>query len=75
MIALSALAAAYAHEIRPAYLDLKETAPGQDHVLWRTPVLSGMPLPLVLQMPEGIRHLRPPRTDELTDFAARAALD
>ncbi len=67
MIALSALAAAYAHEIRPAFLDLKETGPGQYDVLWRTPVLSGMPLPLVLQMPEGLCDLRPPQADELTD--------
>ena len=67
MIALSALAAAHAHEIRPAYLNLKETAPGQYDVMWRTPVLSGIPLPLVLQMPEGVRNLRAPQTDELTD--------
>ena len=58
MMALSALSAARAHEIRPAYLDLKETAPGHYDVLWRTPVMSGVPLPLLLQMPEGVRNLR-----------------
>lgn len=62
-----ALPAARAHEIRPAYLDLKETAPGQYDVLWRTPVLSGMRLPLALQMPEDVRNLREPQVDELTD--------
>ncbi len=67
MIALCALASSRAHEIRPAYLDLRETAPGRYEVLWWTPVLSGMPLPLVLQMPEGVRDLRAPQTDELTD--------
>jgi hydrogenase/urease accessory protein HupE len=67
MTALLALPAAHAHEIRPAYLDLKETAPGQYDVLWRTPALSGMPLPLVLQMPDGVRNLRQAQTDELID--------
>ena len=62
-----ALPAARAHEIRPAYLDLKETAPGQYDVLWRTPVLSGMRLPLALQMPADVRNLREPQLDELTD--------
>ena len=28
---------AWAHEARPAYLEIKETAPGQFSVLWRTP--------------------------------------
>ena len=41
-----------AHEARPAYLELKETAPGKFDVLWRTPVLAGMRLPVLLQMPE-----------------------
>lgn len=67
LVALCALSSARAHEIRPAYLDLRETAPGQYDVLWRTPVLSGMPLPLVLEMPEGVRDLRPTKVDELTD--------
>ena len=42
------LPAAQAHESRPAYLEIKETAPGQFDVLWRTPVLAGMRLPVVL---------------------------
>jgi hypothetical protein len=43
---------AAAHESRPAYLGITETAPERYTVLWRTPVLSGMPLPVVLKMPE-----------------------
>ena len=61
------LSAARAHEIRPAYLNLKETAPSQYDVIWRTPVLSGMRLPLLLQMPDGVRTLREPQFDDLTD--------
>ena len=58
---------ALAHEARPAYLELKETGPGQYSVLWRTPVLAGRPLPVVLALPEGVRNLRPPDILELTD--------
>ena len=59
--------AGWAHESRPAYLEVKETAPGQYSLLWRTPTLSGMRLPVVLQLPEGVRNLKEPTTQELTD--------
>jgi hydrogenase/urease accessory protein HupE len=55
-----------AHEARPAYLELKETAPGRFTVLWRTPVLSGMRLPIVVTIP-GVRNLKDPTTEELAD--------
>jgi hypothetical protein len=58
---------ARAHESRPAYLEIKETAPGQYSVLWRTPVLAGMRLPIVLEMPDGVRNLREPVVLELAD--------
>jgi hydrogenase/urease accessory protein HupE len=59
--------AARAHEVRPAYLELKETAPGQFSVLWRTPVLSGMRLPVALKLPDDVRNVREPVVQELTD--------
>ena len=59
--------AGWAHESRPAYLEVKETAPGQYSLLWRTPTLSGMRLPVVLQLPDGVRNLKEPATQELTD--------
>ena len=58
---------ARAHEIRPAYLEIKETAPGQFSVLWRTPVLSGMRLPIALKLPEGLRNVKEPVVQVLTD--------
>ena len=64
---LLAMPAAQAHESRPAYLALKETAPGQFSVLWRTPVLSGMRLPVVLQLPPDVRDLDGARTQDLND--------
>jgi hypothetical protein len=60
-------AAALAHEARPAYLEIKETAPGRYDLLWRTPVLSGMRLPVVLKLPEGLRNMKEPTVQELTD--------
>ena len=41
--------------------------PGQYTVLWRTPVLAGMRLPLLLSLPEGVTDLKPPVVQELND--------
>jgi len=57
----------WSHESRPAYLELTETAPGQYSVLWRTPVLSGMRLPIALKLPSDIKELREPSVEELAD--------
>jgi hydrogenase/urease accessory protein HupE len=59
--------AASAHESRPAYLAVNEIAPGQFSVLWRTPVLAGMRLPIVLKLPDRLKNLRDPVVSELTD--------
>ena len=37
-------ATASAHEVRPAYLELTERAPGEFDVLWKVPVRGGAPL-------------------------------
>ena len=57
----------WAHEARPAYLEIKETAPNQYSVLWRTPVLAGMRLPVRLQLPADVKELREPNVEELAD--------
>ncbi|HMN75565.1 MAG TPA: HupE/UreJ family protein [Burkholderiaceae bacterium] len=57
--------AARAHEVRPAYLQLQERAAGQYSVLWRTPVFSGMRLPIVLKLPDGVREVAAPVVAEL----------
>src|SRR5262249_59485977 len=36
-------------------------------VLWRTPVLSGMRLPVVLKLPDDVRNLNEPTVQELAD--------
>lgn len=58
---------ASAHESRPAYLSVSETAPGQYNVLWRTPVLAGMRLPIVLKLPDCVKNLKDPIVSELSD--------
>ncbi len=57
----------WAHEARPAYLQIKETSPGQFSLLWRTPVLAGMRLPVVLQVPDDVKNVREPDVQELAD--------
>jgi hydrogenase/urease accessory protein HupE len=73
---LIAISAASAHEARPAYLEVKETAPGQFNVLWRTPVLAGMRLPVVLKLPDDVKNLNEPDIQELADsFVERRRID
>lgn len=50
---------ATAHEVRPAFLELKERAPGEFDVLWKVPALGGVPL-----AGEEIAHPQPPVADE-----------
>jgi hydrogenase/urease accessory protein HupE len=63
----AATAPAIAHESRPAYLEIEETAVGQYTLQWRTPVLAGVRLPVVLQVPEGVNNLREPVIMDLAD--------
>jgi hydrogenase/urease accessory protein HupE len=58
---------AMAHESRPAYLELNETTAGRYDVVWRTPVLSGMRLPIALRFAEGVRTVVDPVESELND--------
>jgi HupE / UreJ protein len=58
---------ASAHEARPCYLEIKETSPGQFAVLWRTPVLAGMRVPVTLALPADVKELKAPDEQELID--------
>jgi hydrogenase/urease accessory protein HupE len=64
---LALVRAAVAHEVRPAYLEITEADAGRYVVLWRTPVKSGMRLPVVLRLPGGTRELREPIVQQLAD--------
>jgi hydrogenase/urease accessory protein HupE len=64
---LAQIAGACAHEARPAYLQITETTPGRYEVLWRTPLLSGMRLPVALRFPGDVRNLTEPAVREFPD--------
>ncbi len=57
---------AHAHESRPAYLEINETAPGRYEVLWRTPLNAGMQLPVALRLPDDTRNIIPPSVKEFS---------
>jgi hydrogenase/urease accessory protein HupE len=67
LTSLLAVPTARAHEARPAYLEIKETSSNQFSVLWRTPVLAGMHLPVVLTMPGDVKNVKEPVVQELAD--------
>ena len=67
LCALAPLSRAEAHDARPAYLQIDETTPGRYGVLWRIPVLSGMPLPVALKLPDALRDVREPILQQLSD--------
>jgi hydrogenase/urease accessory protein HupE len=58
---------AQAHEVRPAYLEINETTPGRYDLLWRTPRLTGQRLPVVLELPVGVRNVVDPSERVLPD--------
>jgi hydrogenase/urease accessory protein HupE len=47
--------AATAHELRPAYLDMREKAPGEFAVLWKVPALGDLRLGLYVRLPEACK--------------------
>jgi hydrogenase/urease accessory protein HupE len=68
VVTLLALAGtAIAHDARPAYLEIRQMSGDRYEVLWRTPVLSGMRLPVALKLPESVRDVTGPSTQELSD--------
>lgn len=54
-----------AHEVRPAYLQIDQTGPDRYTVIWRTPLLSGAPLPVVLTLPAETRTISGPGTQQM----------
>ncbi|NKK56703.1 HupE/UreJ family protein [Rhizobium leguminosarum bv. viciae] len=58
---------AAAHEIRPAYLQIDEMGANRYKVVWRTPLLSGMRLPITLRFPDSVRNVTTPAERDLPD--------
>jgi hydrogenase/urease accessory protein HupE len=61
---LLAAGAANAHEVRPGYLELRETSPGVFEVLFKMPMLGGMRFDLRPVLPAGCRSQVPATTYE-----------
>jgi hydrogenase/urease accessory protein HupE len=59
--------AAPAHEVRPAYLQIDQIGQSRFSVLWRTPLLSGMRLPVVLKFPDAVKNVTEPTDRQLPD--------
>jgi hydrogenase/urease accessory protein HupE len=53
---------ALAHEMRPAYLELREVKPGEFSVLWKTPMLGDMRLSLVPEFSGDTKPVTPVTT-------------
>src|SRR5262245_44435653 len=67
---------ANSHEVRPAYLQIDEIAAGRYQLLWRTPVLAGARLPVVLKLPDDVVDIVPPNVQQLSDsLVERRLLD
>ncbi|MFN4142106.1 HupE/UreJ family protein [Aestuariivirga sp.] len=63
---------AAAHELRPAYLDLREVAPNELTVLWKVPALGQMRLGLHARFPENcVRKTEPARSIETGAYLER----
>ncbi|EJZ18494.1 HupE/UreJ family protein (plasmid) [Rhizobium sp. Pop5] len=65
--AVTFVSSAVAHEIRPAYLQIDQMAANRYKVVWRTPILSGMRLPIVLRFPDSVRNVTEPAQRDLPD--------
>lgn len=57
---------ALAHDSRPAYLEINETAPGRYEILWHTPISAGMHLPVALKFPDDTRNIIAPSLKEFS---------
>lgn len=60
---------AYAHEMRPAYLEIEEMEPGRVRVLWKRPLAGELSLPLQPKLPESWRELPGGRAGRTPDAA------
>lgn len=66
---------AFAHEVRPAYLEIHQTGPEFYEVLWKVPALGeDARLAIYIELPEGTHDVAAPRSTFNRSFF-RAPLD
>lgn len=61
-ITVTAAAPAFAHEIRPAFLQIREIEPASYDMVWKTPAQGDMRLALNVVLPSECRNVGEPRT-------------
>jgi HupE/UreJ protein len=65
----------HAHEVRPAYLELRQTGPETYHAFWKVPARGELRLGLYVRLPESCQHVAPPAGSHVTDaFIERFAV-
>ncbi|PQA89584.1 HupE/UreJ family protein [Hyphococcus luteus] len=60
-VMIGVIAPAAAHEVRPAYLQIREIEPSTYDILWKTPAQGDMRLALNVVLPPDCRNLSEPR--------------
>jgi hydrogenase/urease accessory protein HupE len=65
----SFFAQAYAHELQPSSLELRQLTPERYEVIWRAPIYYGKPHPANLQLPEQWQTVGEPTIRQLSDSA------
>jgi len=65
---------AFAHEVRPAFLSLTETAPTEFSVLWKQPVIDGKRLKITPEFPENCPQSQPSLTVKGGSVSERSTL-
>lgn len=53
---------AFAHEVRPAYLELRQTGPRRFEVVWKVPMRGDMVLGIAPILPSSLSQIGPPTT-------------
>ncbi|MEZ5821641.1 MAG: HupE/UreJ family protein [Xanthobacteraceae bacterium] len=72
LVKLLAAATAQADELRPAFLDLREFAPGRFSIVWKVPAPGNMRLAIHVRMPESCKAANDPvRTVNAGAFVER----
>jgi hydrogenase/urease accessory protein HupE len=64
---LASVPAAFAHEVRPAYLELRQTDPESYDVLWKVPGRGDRRLALYVRLPDGSTNVTEPRGSFVND--------
>ena len=72
---LLAVSLAAADELRPAYLDIRETAADEFAVVWKVPALGDMRLGIYIRLPASCRpKAEPVRTIQAGSFFERSSV-